>query len=342
MGGNTSLDINVPVSYNRGMEQDPRTIHPSAIIPSPSVLALPRDEASELVRTFLSGRSERTLLAYGQDLEAFATFLGVEGVNEAAGLLLSQGQGRANAAVLGWKAAMVERGLSPSTVNRRLSSVRSLVKMGRTLGLVPWTLEVPNERSEKLRDTSGPGRSGVKALLDALESRLGDKAKRDRAAVRLLYDLALRRGEVVALDLEDVDLEAGKVAVLRKGKREKVLLSLPEPTKDALREWVEARGSEPGPLFVNFDRAGKGGRLTGTSLYRIVRDLGLEAGLKVRPHGLRHSGITEAVKAATRVGLSLDEVRDFSGHKDVKTLMVYRDRERNVQGQLAALVAGEV
>jgi integrase/recombinase XerC len=178
--------------------------------------------------------------------------------------------------------------------------------------------------------------------MDALDPRLDSKAKRDRAAVRLLYDLALRRGEVVALDLEDVDLEAGRVAVLRKGKREKNLLSLPEPTKDALREWVAVRGSEPGPLFTNFDRAGKGGRLTGTSLYRIVRDLGLEAGIKVRPHGLRHTGITEAVKAAQRAGISLEEVRDFSGHADVKTLMIYRDRERNVQGQLASLVAGEI
>jgi integrase/recombinase XerC len=325
------------------MEQETRAITPAAIIPQETTLpSVPRDEAAELVGAFLSGRSERTVRAYGQDLQGFASFLGLEDVNEAAGLLLAQGHGKANAVALAYRADMLDRGLAPSTVNRRLASLRSLVKLGRTLGVVPWTLEVPNVKSEKLRDTVGPGRSGVQLLMDALDPRLDSKAKRDRAAVRLLYDLALRRGEVVALDLEDVDLEAGRVAVLRKGKREKNLLSLPEPTKDALREWVAVRGSEPGPLFTNFDRAGKGGRLTGTSLYRIVRDLGLEAGIKVRPHGLRHTGITEAVKAAQRAGISLEEVRDFSGHADVKTLMIYRDRERNVQGQLASLVAGEI
>jgi len=58
-----------------------------------------------------------------------------------------------------------------------------------------------------------------------------------------------------------------------------------------------------------------------------------------RPHGLRHLAITEAYKAAQANGMDLEEVLDFSRHKDVKTLMIYRDRDRNVQGQLAALVA---
>ena len=88
--------------------------------------------------------------------------------------------------------------------------------------------------------------------------------------------------------------------------------------------------------------AGKGYRLTGTSLYRIVRRLGEQVGLKVRPHGLRHTAITEACKLAQAKGMGLEEVLDFSRHRDVKVLMVYRDRERNVQGQLATLVAAGV
>jgi integrase/recombinase XerC len=94
---------------------------------------------------------------------------------------------------------------------------------------------------------------------------------------------------------------------------------------------------------VNMDRAGKGnGRLTGNGLFKIVRGLGQKNGLKVRPHGLRHTAITEACKAAQANGMDLEEVMDFSRHKNVKTLMVYRDRERNVQGRLASLVAATV
>ena len=65
-------------------------------------------------------------------------------------------------------------------------------------------------------------------------SRCYAKGIRDRAILRLLHDLALRRGEVVGLDAKDLDLEAGTVAVLGKGRTGKVNLSLPEPTREAL------------------------------------------------------------------------------------------------------------
>jgi integrase/recombinase XerC len=110
-----------------------------------------------------------------------------------------------------------------------------------------------------------------------------------------------------------------------------------------LTAWLEVRGTEPGPLFTNVDRAGKGLRLTGTSVYRVIRELGRRSGAgHVRPHGLRHTAITEAVKAAQAHGIGLEEVLQFSRHSDVRTLLVYRDQERNVQGRLAQLVAASV
>ena len=96
-------------------------------------------------------------------------------------------------------------------------------------------------------------------------------------------------------------------------------------------DWLAARGTEAGPLFTNFDRAGKGRRLTGVSLYRIVRGLGEQHGVKVRPHGLRHTAITEACKAAQANGFGLEEVLDFSRHsrKSIAVLMIYRDEYYN-------------
>ncbi len=300
------------------------------------------EPADELLAAYLSGRSECTRRAYSQDLDDFRRFLGVGKVSEAAHLLLSHGHGDANALALAWKANLQERRLQAATINRRLAALRSLVQLARTLGIVPWALDVRNVRAESYRDTRGPGRHGVHLLLDEIERRRDKKALRDRAALRLLYDLGLRRSEVVGLDVDDVDLDAGTVAVLGKGRTQKTKLTLPGPTKEAIRQWLEARGTEPGPLFTNLDRAGKGYRLTGTSLYRIVRRLGERVGLKVRPHGLRHTAITEACKLAQARGMGLEEVLDFSRHRDVKVLMVYRDRERDVQGQLATLVAAGV
>jgi len=308
---------------------------------TPSAL-VKAEPAEELLVAFLSGRSECTRRAYSQDLDDFRRFLGARKVSEAAHLLLSRGHGNANALALAWKANLQERRLQAATINRRLAALRSLVQLARTLGIVPWALDVRNMRAESYRDTRGPGRNGVRLLLDEIERRGDRKALRDRAALRLLYDLGLRRSEVVGLDVDDVDLEVGTVAVLGKGRTQKTSLTLPGPTKEAIQQWLEARGTEPGPLFTNLDRAGKGCRLTGTSLYRIVRSLGEQVGLKVRPHGLRHTAITEACKLAQAKGMGLEEVLDFSRHRDVKVLMVYRDRERDVQGQLAALVAAGV
>jgi integrase/recombinase XerC len=304
-----------------------------------AVTVLKTEPAEELLAAFLSGRNDGTRRAYSQDLDDFRRFLAVGIVSEAARLLLSRGHGEANALALAWRANLQERRLQAATINRRLAALRSLVQLARTLGIVPWTLEVRNVRSESYRDTRGPGRRGVRLLLDEVERRGDRKALRDRAALRLLYDLGLRRSEVVGVDVDDLDLDAGAVAVQGKGRTQKTKLTLPEPTKAALHAWLDVRGTEAGPLFTNLDRAGKGCRLTGTSLYRIVRRLGEQVGMKVRPHGLRHTAITEACKAAQANGMGLEEVLDFSRHRDVKVLMVYRDRERDLQGQLATLVA---
>lgn len=294
-----------------------------------------------LIYSFLNGRNESTIRAYGRDLDCFRAFTKTTDLDEAAQLLFSHGHGPANALALAYKAYLIEQGLQATTINRRLAALRSLAKMARTLGFIPWTLEVQNVKgATPYRDTRGPGRSAVQRLFDTNGNRLRPKALRDQAAIRLLYDLGLRRAEVVSLDLADVDLGTSKLSVLGKGRSQKHLLSLPEPTKAALTAWLEVRGPEAGPLFTNFDRASKGRRLTGTSLYRIVRALGARIGLEIRPHGLRHTAITEACKAAQTNGVGLEEVLQFSRHKDVRTLMIYRDRERDVQGQLAACVAG--
>lgn len=292
--------------------------------------------AQDLVTAWLSGRNPRTLDAYRADLEDFRAFVGVATADAAATVLLSNGHGGANALGLAYRADLVDRGLAPATVNRRLAAVRSMVSLARTLGLVPWKLEVANVKAEAYRDTRGPGRSGYQRLLDELDTRLDAKAVRDRAVVRLLFDVALRRGEVVALDLADLDLTAGRLAVLGKGKTQKVQLTLPEPTKAALAAWVEVRGNEPGPLFVNFDRAGKGARLTGRSVARLVADLGEAVGLAVRPHGLRHAAITAALDLTNG---NARAVQRFSRHAKVETLLRYDDNRTDLGGDVARLVA---
>ena len=301
--------------------------------------SLPAGPRVRLAETFLAGRSPQTFRAYRQDLEDFRAFVGAGDLDGAAGLLVGRSHGEGNGLALAYKADLVGRGLAAATVNRRLAALRSLVKLARTLGLVPWTLEVANMEDEPYRDTRGPGRDGVLCLLKELDRRADAKAARDRALVRLLFDLALRRAEVVRLDLEDLDLERGTLAVLGKGRTGKVLLTVPEPTKATLAAWVRLRGGRPGALFTNFDRGGRGERLTGTGLYKVVRGLGLKTGQKVRPHGLRHAAITAALDAT---GGDVRAVQRFSRHRDLRVLNVYDDARTDLAGDVARLVAGGV
>jgi integrase/recombinase XerC len=294
---------------------------------------------SRLVAAFLSGRNPKTLAAYRTDLRCFQRFVGVSTIEAAARLLLSRGHGEANTTALEYRTSLVDRGLAPATINRRLAALRSMVALARTLGLVPWALEVKNVRSEPYRDTRGPGSKGVRRLLDEIGKRRNEpKGVRDHAIVRLLFDLALRRGEVAGLNIEDLDLEAGTVAVLGKGRSQRTKLTLPEPTRLALSRWLEVRGNEPGPLFTNFDRAGKGQRLLGTSIYRIVRDIGRLAGVEVRPHGLRHAAITLALDLS---GGDVRAVQRFSRHRDLRVLNRYDDTRADLGGKMARLVASE-
>ncbi len=237
------------------------------------------------------------------------------------------------------------RELAPATINRRLAALRSLVKMGRMLGVIVWTLEVPNLKAQAYRDTKGPGRPAVRAMMERCTARGDRKGTRDFALLRILFDLGLRRGEVHSLDLEHVDLEAGTVSILGKGRLQRETLSLPSATIEALRAWISVRGTarKPGPLFTSCDNARKGdGRLSSEGIYKTVRRIGEDIGIRTRPHGLRHTAITEAVKAAQANGYGLEEVTDFSRHASVTTLMIYRDRERNVQGKLAEAVSAGI
>lgn len=294
---------------------------------------------THLVAAFLSGRNGTTLRAYRRDLEDFRTFVGAPTIDEAAKALLSHSHGEANALALAYKTSLMEKGLQPATINRRLASLRSLVKLARTLGIVSWYLEVENMRYEPYRDTRGPGREGFRALLDEAKKGRKNKALRDQAILRLLYDLGLRRGEVVALNLEDFDLAAGTLAIMGKGRTQKVNLTLPEQTKSALLEWLPGRGIAPGPLFTNLDPAKKGCRLSATGIYFLVRKLGEKVGIKVRPHGLRHSAITEALEVT---GGNIRAVARFSRHKNIQTLTVYDDNRLDIGGDVARLVASRV
>ncbi|MHB8330766.1 MAG: tyrosine-type recombinase/integrase [Candidatus Dormibacteria bacterium] len=290
--------------------------------------------ARRLMAAFLRARNEHTLRAYRKDLDVLAKFMKVPGREEAAERLLQMTGGRANELALNFQGSLVEAGRSPATVNRRLSTLRALTKLGRMLGMISWKIEIDNLDTAVYRDTRGPGELAVRRMLEQLPSSA--KGIRDTAMVHLMYDMGLRRGELTGLDVKHWDPERGALSVLGKKRKDREWLSIPASTRQALEAWLEIRGDEPGAMFQALDRKNYGHRLTGAAVFSIIRKLGRRVGVKTRPHGLRHAAITAVLD---KNGGDLRKAARFSRHRSLDTLQMYDDNRRDLGGQMAELVA---
>jgi integrase/recombinase XerC len=283
-----------------------------------------------LIENALLGLKPATRKAYGEDLAGFAGWLGAPGVAAAAAQLVALPHGEANALAFEYRSELLKRGLAPSTVNRHMAALKFVTRMARLGGQIAWELEVPSMKVEAYRDTAGPGRNSVGQVVTDLLGKDDALSARNLAIIGLLYNQGLRRGEVAALDFEHLDQERGRLSILGKGRSGREWVTLARGTCTFLSGWLSLRGTSPGPLFWNLDRAAKRGRLSSTSIYRTIRGYGLG-----RPHGLRHSAITEALEATNG---NLREVMMFSRHKDPKVLMKYDDNRKDVAGDIAARI----
>jgi integrase/recombinase XerC len=304
------------------------------ILPKAS-LALP--DMGQLLEAFLDGRSEHTQRMYTQDLQDFRTFVEKSSLVEMASFFLRLPQGEANRVALAYQTHLKKRKLAPATINHRLAALSSLVRLGRMLGFCLFTLTLPRIPVQAYRNTKGPGADGVEAILRALEPAKTDKEKRDYAMLRLMYDLALRRSEVTGLDFKHVNLDKGTLEILGKGRHQTQLLTMPDETKLALRDWIQERGFSEGALFTNLSQARKeDNRISTTGLYLMVKKRGEEADVETRPHGLRHAAITQALDLTHG---DVRAVMRYSRHQDMKTVSIYDDNRKDLAGEVARKVA---
>jgi integrase/recombinase XerC len=307
--------------------------------------SIPQDVAD----AFFARYAGSTLRTYRLKLDAFSRWLGVA-IEELPAMLMARGATGVHLDVERYRAYLRDqRHAAPATINGHLAAIRSLMRFMRRAQLCQWTLDVASEKSRAYRDTRGPGLPAVRAMLRAA-ARQADprKATRDVAIIRLLNDLGLRRSELVGLDIPDhVERADGTLCAIRirgKGSTERVRLTLPPKTSEALRAWIENRGLSEGPLFISVDpgagRAGRGGRarapnerLSGEGVARILAVLAHRANImnRVRPHGLRHTAIT----ALLDHGAGLRETQRFSRHADPRTLMRYDDNRADIAGEMA-------
>lgn len=144
------------------------------------------------------------------------------------------------------------------------------------------------------------------------------KRLRDRLIIQMLYETGARVGELVALDVEDIDLENEEIAIQR-AKRHPEGRRVPlvdASTTLMLRDYMDERRS--GPVFLST----RGTRISRRQVERIVSRYGAAAGIdpsKRHPHILRHTHAVNALMA----GIDLRTLRDNLGHADLKTTGIY-------------------
>ncbi len=298
---------------------------------------------SSLMQAFVGTLKPATRRSYLYSLEALGSWAGFRDVRELATRLCCMSGAEANILILQYIENLAGR--TPSTVNARLQGLRSFVKLGRALGVISWTLEVPQARVERYKDTRGPGIQVVRQLIDLTATDHSAAGVRNHALLRLLNDLALRRASVASLDFEHWERDRKALWVLVKGRAERRKKDLPQSTQDALERWATVRGSEPGPLFVRIRNGNRltSDRLRGDGIYRITIGLGekVESSRRVRPHGIRHTAISSATRAARAAHLGLEAVLAFSDHRNIQTLKFYLDEEDGLQRQISELVAAQ-
>ena len=153
------------------------------------------------------------------------------------------------------------------------------------------------------------------ALLKACKDKTAIGTARNTAILWLLVESGLRRFEMTALDLADVDLKARTVAV-RRGKAGKARITVfGDEAAQALWRYLRLRGREDGPLFVSEH----GGRLTPSGASQIIGRISRRSGVKVRPHMLRHTW----AHANLAAGLGESSLMQLAGWSDANMLRRY-------------------
>ena len=283
---------------------------------------------SDLIPLFLLRYDrENTRRAYQRDL---AAFFGADAVTLEMATRVSFPD--VNAALQ----RMEADGKSPATLRRRLASLRAFFSWLTALGFIDLNpadrhlvRRIPKQSDADLMTVLT--RDQASQLLDAVDWTR-KTAARDYALVSVLLNCVLRRSEAAAMDVGDFK-RVGPHTVLQirraKGGANQTV-KVPAKVFECVETFVESQGYQSGPVWRSFSNRSLGKRLSGTSIYNIVRRLGERAGLPepIGAHTLRHTGCTLAIEG----GASLQQVQTHARHKSIETTMRYvhqRDRLAN-------------
>ena len=286
----------------------------------------------------LKNLSLNTVIAYRTDLIQFFSFLSEHfGLTDLNGFDPEQ---VTTVEVRLFMAALIERGVQPRSIARKLASIKSFYRYLHEGGYIKSSLfsalatpkyprRVPGflteQQTEKLFDELLPAavqglRKPEKNDLDELFIR-----ERDRSLLELLYCSGLRISELIELRAEDLDLDGGYVKLTGKGRKQRIV-PVGEPARAALKKYFEVRRNffrmkSRGEVVVNVFVTKRGKKLYPVLVQRLTRQylLSVTDQKKKNPHLLRHTFATHLLNG----GADLNSVSEMLGHSNLSTTEIY-------------------
>ena len=287
-----------------------------------------------------ASKSEATRRAYRSDWEDFAAWCAGSGADPLPA---------APATLAGYIAQLADRGKKVSTIRRRLAAIAYAHRLkgypGPTdaepvkavLAGIRRRIGVAVERKAPATARTLQKMTGARRQREAAACDL--RTLRDRALLLLGFAAALRRSEVVALDVADLEfVERGVIVHVRRSKTDQdaagAEIAVPNGTKlkpvSAVREWLAAAAITSGPVFRAIGKSGQriaSRRLTDRSVADIVKRYAAAAGLDPKTysgHSMRAGFITTALDH----GIDFFKIMDVSRHADVDVMRAYDRRAK--------------
>jgi integrase/recombinase XerC len=259
--------------------------------------------------------SGHTVISYENDLRAFATYLQQQ-YETADTALVKPGMIRS------WLASLKEADYTAKSINRKISSLKSLFKYLLRKELVvtsPMTGIVAPKIAKRLPQFVEQDQ--LQTLFQHVEFPDNWKGKTDRLLIQLLYETGMRQSELIGLKERNVDGYQSQIKVLGKGSKERLIPVQPALMKNMQGYIADKQGLG---VAVNHDILlvkENGSPLTPSVVYQTVRKyLSLITTIEKRsPHILRHSFATHLSNS----GADINAVKELLGHSSLAATQVY-------------------
>ncbi len=238
------------------------------------------------------------------------------------------------------RAALRQTNKSPNTINTTLAAIRGVLKSGFLSGHFPALDWQRIQSIARIPGKTLPAGRQLRAievtrLFKACQSD-SQRGIRDAAILAILAYAGLRRSELSSLSRDDYCRRNGQLIVREgKGQRQRELM-LPTAARAYLRQWLQYRGSSPGPMFCHISKDGEyhlTQRLSALRIYGIVKRRAREAGIEpCSPHDLRRTFVTRLLEQ----GVDFNAARQLAGHEHIQTTALYDRRHVKTQRQAMA------